>query len=232
MSAPEDTAQCGVGKLSARALSTADITFMVIAVAAPMAIVVATVPLAFAFGNGVGVAGTFVLAAIAMAMFAIGYVRLIPNITNAGAFYAILSASISPVIGLAAAYVALTGYVVLGCSTLAALSYFAGDLWLRLTGSSIDWIIFALAILAVIGLLSYFRITLTASILAFALSAEVIIILALDLAILFQVDPRQTGFVPFMPSSIFLGRLGYFDRLCVQQLPRPRRYGDLPRRGA
>src|SRR5262245_32813998 len=94
------------GGLRGGVLGTADIVFMVMAAAAPMAVVVALLPMALAFGNGPGVPGTYVFAIGAMLLFAIGYVRIIPHVQNAGAFYAYIAASIGRVWGLAAAYVA------------------------------------------------------------------------------------------------------------------------------
>ena len=205
---PAVKAPRGGATLSKGALGTADITFMVIAVAAPMAIVVATMPLAFGFGNGAGVVGTFLLAAVAMALFAVGYVRLIPHVTNAGAFYAILASALNAEIGLAAAYTALFSYVALCCSTLAALTFFAADLVKRLTGYSIDWSIIGYLVILTLGLLSYFRITLTAKILAVALMAEVISILLLDCFVVGQVDVAPLAFEPFAPSTIFVPGLG------------------------
>lgn len=68
----ESVEQPGLGR---GLLGTADIVFMVMAAAAPMATVVALMPLAFAFGNGAGVPGTYLVAILAMLLFAVGYVR-------------------------------------------------------------------------------------------------------------------------------------------------------------
>ena len=98
-SGPADV-QPAKGVLAEGVLGSVDITFMVLAVAAPMAIVVATMPISFALGNGMGVAGTYALSGLAIALFAIGYVRLLPHIRNAGAFYAIIAQTFGRVAGL------------------------------------------------------------------------------------------------------------------------------------
>lgn len=61
---------------------------------APVAVVVTLTPMAFALGNGAGVPGTWLLAVATMMLFITGYVRLIPHVKNAGAFYAYISASV------------------------------------------------------------------------------------------------------------------------------------------
>ena len=62
--------------------------FFVLAGVAPMGVVVALTVLAIALGNGAGVPGTYLVAGIVLALFAIGYVRMSRRVTNAGAFYA------------------------------------------------------------------------------------------------------------------------------------------------
>jgi hypothetical protein len=100
-------------RLGRGVLNTSELVFMVMAAAAPMAVVVALMPMAFAFGNGEGVPGTYVGAMIAMLLFAVGYVQIIPHVRNAGAFYAYISASFGRTCGLAAAYVAAISYFAL-----------------------------------------------------------------------------------------------------------------------
>ena len=108
-------------RLSSGVLGTSDIVFMVMAAAAPMGVVVMLMPMAFALGNGGGVPGTYLGAIVAMLLFAVGYVRIIPFVQNAGAFYAYISASVGRTLGLAAAYVAAFSYFALSASTLAAM---------------------------------------------------------------------------------------------------------------
>jgi len=194
-------------RLSEGVLGSVDITFMVLAVAAPMAIVVATMPIAFALGNGTGVAGTYVLSGLAITLFAIGYVRLLPFIRNAGAFYAIISQTFGQVAGLAGSYVALVSYVALCCATLGALSYFLTSLLHSLGLNFAHWGVSALLVVAILGLLSYFRIDFTAKLLAVALGAEVIAILALDIAIL-ATDGAGSPAEIFSPSVVLGPGLG------------------------
>lgn len=192
--------------LSGGVLGTADVTFMVLAVAAPMAVVVATMPLAFALGNGAGAAGTYLLAGIAMGLFALGYVRLLPHVRNAGAFYAIISIAFGRIAGLVSAYIALVSYVSLCAATLGALAYFGSDLAVR-AGTSFHWGFLALGVIAVLALLSYYRIDFTAKILSVALACEVLAILILDGAILMS-SRSGNAMAAFDPSVIFAPGLG------------------------
>jgi len=159
---------------------------MVMAASAPLAVVVALLPLAFAFGNGAGVPGTWLLATAAMLLFAIGYVRIIPYVKNAGAFYAYISASVGKTIGLAAAYVACLSYFALACSTLSALAFFCADFVQRVTGAQTPWELWAAGGIALLIFLANHRITLAATVLAFALVAEILVVLTLCVAVVVQ----------------------------------------------
>lgn len=194
-------------KLTRGVLGVVDITFMVLAVAAPMAIVVAMMPIAFALGNGPGVAGAYALSGIAITLFAIGYVRLVPHIKNAGAFYAIIASAFGKVVGLGCAYIALASYLGLCSATVGALSFFTTEFFASIGLEGIHWGIIALVYIGLLGVLSYFRIDFTARILTIALGAEVIAIVCLDVAILFNEGLISPSLV-FSPSVVFAPGLG------------------------
>ncbi|MEO8104355.1 MAG: APC family permease, partial [Betaproteobacteria bacterium] len=155
-------------RLSAKALGTADIVFMVIAAAAPMAVMVSMAPMAFALGNGGGVTMSWLCSLGAMLLFAVGYVRIIPFVRNAGAFYAYITASIGRNCGLGAAYVAALSYFALATSTLGALAFFSEQLFEQLTGHRLHWAVWGALEVSVIAWLSFRRIKLAASVLGVA----------------------------------------------------------------
>jgi amino acid transporter len=206
VAAPEPASPSG--KLSAGVLGTSDIVFMVMAAAAPMGVVVTLLPMAFAFGNGGGVPGTYLGAIAAMLLFAVGYVRIIPFVQNAGAFYAYIAASVGRTCGLSAAYIAAFSYFALSASTLAAMAFFCELLFQRLTGLTLHWSVWAFAGLALAAWLSYHRITLAARVLGFALAAEVALILLLDLAIVAHVGWKGMDLRDFTPDRILAPGLG------------------------
>lgn len=196
------------GRLSRGVLGTADVVFMVMAAAAPMSVVVALMPLAFAFGNGEGIPGTYLNAIGAMLLFAVGYVRIIPYVSNAGAFYAYIGASIGRTAGLAAAYVAAVCYFALSASTLSAFAFFCEQFVRTTLGLHAKWYLWAYLSIVLIAFLAYHRITLAAKALAFALGAEVLLILILDFAILAHVGPGGMHLRSFSPGVVYAPGLG------------------------
>lgn len=207
-SADEPASAAVDGRLSSGVLGTADIVFMVMAAAAPMGVVVMLMPMAFAFGNGGGVPGTYLAAICAMLLFAVGYVRIIPFVQNAGAFYAYIAASVGRTCGLAAAYVAAFSYFALSASTLAALAHFCELFFNRLTGLELHWSLWACGALALVSCLSYHRITLAAKVLGVALAAEVALILLLDFTILAHVGWQAFDLRDFTPDRVIAPGLG------------------------
>ena len=195
-------------RLGRGVLNTSELVFMVMAAAAPMAVVVALMPMAFAFGNGEGVPGTYVGAMIAMLLFAVGYVQIIPHVRNAGAFYAYISASFGRTCGLAAAYVAAISYFALCCSTLGALAFFSAELCKRISGLDIRWEIWAALSIAAVSNLAYRRITLAAKVLSIALGAEILLLGILDVAIVHYRGLGEFTAQPFRPSAVFAPGFG------------------------
>lgn len=195
-------------RLSTGMLGTADIVFTVMAVSAPLAVVVALMPLALALGNGAGVPGTWLLAMMAMVLFGLGYVRIIPYVRNAGAFYAYIAASIGKRFGLAAAYIAALCYFALSVSTLAAFAFYSSDILQLTTGVSVPWPFWGEGCAILVGFLAYHRITFAAKVLGFALVAEVLIMLVLVAAIAFHQGPAAYQLTDFAPAKVFAPGLG------------------------
>jgi amino acid transporter len=196
------------GRLQHGVLGTADIVFMVMAAAAPLGVVVTLVPIAFAFGNGGGLPGTFLCAVVAMLLFAVGYVRIMPFVRNAGAFYAYVSASVGRECGLAAAYVATLSYIALSCSTLTSLAFFTAQFVADMTGLKTHWVLWALLGLIALAVLSYRHITLAAKVLGVALTAEVALILLLDGAIIHHAGASRVTLQSFAPHMMFAPGFG------------------------
>ena len=63
------------------------LVFLLIAAAAPLAAMIGTLPIALARGNGAGTPVAFLLAAIALLCFSVGYAAMSRRMVNMGAFY-------------------------------------------------------------------------------------------------------------------------------------------------
>lgn len=189
-------------------LGTGDIIFMILACAAPMGVLAGIIPLALAFGNGVGTPGTQLGMCLVILLFAVGYVRMIPHVRNAGAFYAYIASSISKEAGIAAAYIAVAAYICSATSVLGAMCYFLSDFVQQTSGVVTRWEMWAALCIAVISWLGFRKITMAAKVLTIALLAEVAVIVLLDILILYDKGLPGINFTSFSPAAIFAPGLG------------------------
>lgn len=189
-------------------LGTGDIVFMILACAAPIGVIAGLIPLALAFGNGAGMPGTQLIVCLVMLLFAVGYVRMIPHVRNAGAFYAYIAVSLNKEAGLAAAYTALLAYICAATSVLGAMCFFASDFVSHVFGFDTRWEIWAVISIAVIAWLGYHKVTMAAKVLTVALLLEVGIIFIIDVLVLFDKGLAGLDFTSFTPAAIFAPGLG------------------------
>ena len=68
-------------------LGTVGIVFMVVAAAAPLTVIGGNMPLAMGLGNGAGAPVGFLIAALVLLVFSIGFVTMTPHVPEAGAFF-------------------------------------------------------------------------------------------------------------------------------------------------
>ena len=64
------------------------IVFMVVAAAAPLTVIAGNVPIAIGEGPGAGAPVGFIIAAIVLLLFSVGFVTMTPHVKEAGAFFA------------------------------------------------------------------------------------------------------------------------------------------------
>src|SRR5262245_62969426 len=103
--------------LARGSLGPAHIVFMIMAAVAPAGGAVAIIPLAIALGVGVGTPGMFVVVGLVLVLFAVGFTRMVPFVRNAGAFFSYIANGLGRPPGLAAAFVAASAYLGIGCAT-------------------------------------------------------------------------------------------------------------------
>ncbi|MGB2710999.1 MAG: APC family permease, partial [Conexibacter sp.] len=184
------------------ALGVPNIVFLVLAGAAPMGAMVGALPLVVALGDGGGAPGAYLFAALALAAFAVGYAAMSRHVSNAGAFYAYIGQGLGRPAGVGAAYVAVIAYNAVVCGVLAALGAFAAPIFNDQFGIDLAWYVWSGIAFAIVALLAYRRIELSARVLGVALVIEVLILLVMDVGIL--LDGRASfSLTSFSPSTVF-----------------------------
>lgn len=87
-------------------LGTLAVAFFVISAAAPLTAMAGGAPVAMLLGNGTGVPGAYIITAIVLLIFAIGYTTMSRHHTSTGAFYSYIARGLRQHLGGAAAYLA------------------------------------------------------------------------------------------------------------------------------
>lgn len=135
---PTSSTAPGSTRLSGR-LGTGSIVFMVIAAAAPLTVIGGNVPIAVGSGNGAGAPVGFLLAALVLLVFAVGFVTMTPYVRDAGAFFSYASAGLGPRAGLAAAFIALVAYTAIQVGVYGFLGWALGNLVTFFGGPTLHW---------------------------------------------------------------------------------------------
>ncbi|MBU6244208.1 MAG: APC family permease [Actinomycetales bacterium] len=176
-------------KLKAGAVGLAGVLFMAVANAAPITAMTFNVPIAIGYGNGIGVSGGYLFAAIVLAIFTIGFIAMAKYITTAGAFYGFISQGLGQVWGMATGLLAAVAYIIFEGSLIGAFAYFGSEYVLKPMGLNVNWLILAIIACLVIALLTYYSVTLAAGILSVTLVCEVLLLLALGISVLLKGGP-------------------------------------------
>jgi amino acid transporter len=186
------------------------IVFFVVAAAAPLTVVVALFPVIIGSGNGIGIAGAFVVVALVLTIFAVGYVAMSKHITNAGAFYAFITRGLGRPLGLGSASLAIFAYNAIQLGVIGGFGYYAAEFVSRHTDTNVPWWVFSFIAMGASLFLGVRQIHAGARVLAVLLTLETAIILILNVGILVNspTPVSDYSFEPFAPSAVFAGAIG------------------------
>ncbi len=198
----------GDTQLKKGAIGTLPLVFMVIAAAAPLGAVAGNTPLVIGLGNGIAAPFDFLLIGVLLLVFSVGYTAVSRHITNAGAFYAYISAGEGKRFGAAAGYVATVSYSILTLYCSTASGYFAASTIQNTFGVDVPWWVCSLVLYALVYLLGYLGIEAGAKVLMVFLTCEILVLAALDVAILVHHGPGAFTLDCFSFDNLFSGAPG------------------------
>ena len=203
-----ETASVAEAKLTGR-LGPVAIAFMVVAAAAPLTVIGGNMPLAMGLGNGAGAPVGFVIASIVMLLFSIGFIAMTPYVPEAGAFFAYVTKGLGDRPGTGIAAVALIAYTAIQVGIYGYIGWAIDDTVQHYGGPSAPWWAYAFVVLAVVALLGYRHIDLSAKVLGVALALEIGVVLLLDLVVIGdKPGPSHLTLASFEPGTFLDGSLG------------------------
>lgn len=189
-------------------IGTVELVTTVLAFSAPILVVASFAPFVIIF-DGAGAPLAYVIGAVLLLLFAVGYTAMSRYLPNAGAFYAYITAGLGRRMGLGASLTAILGYVLMAVGTVAFFGIAAQSLVVDVfLGPDIPWQVYSVACLIGTGILGYFRIDLSAKVLLIAMLAEIGIVLIFDLAVISNGGPEGRSLAPFTWGEFSGGSVG------------------------
>lgn len=189
-------------------IGTVELVMTVLAFSAPIVVVASFAPFVIIY-DGAGAPLAYVVGAVLLLLFAVGYTAMSRYLPNAGAFYAYITAGLGRPMGLGASLMAMLGYILMAVGTVAFFGIATRGLVVDVFhGPQIAWQVYSLACLLGTGILGYFRIDLSAKVLLFAMSAEIAIVLLFDIAVFGKGGPQGISPEPFSWGAFSSGSVG------------------------
>ncbi|MDQ4504383.1 APC family permease [Sinomonas sp. ASV322] len=184
------------------AIGTRDIVFMLVSAAAPLTIVVGIAPLALAVG-GVGAPAIYVVAALGLGLFALGFMALTRHVLSYSGFYGYIVKTLGRVVGLGSGLTAWLSYNGLQIGLYGLLGIQANLCVKSFTGVELPWWLYAVAAVGAVWFLGWRGIDVGARVVAILLTLETAIVVIVAVAVLAQGGAHGIGFESFSPHVVF-----------------------------
>ncbi len=194
------------GRLT-RTLTTPKIVFIIIAADAPLAAMVFTVPLSFALGTGPSVPALFFFAGVTLLCFTVGYAAISREISHAGGFYTYIVRGLGRPPAVGGGLIAVIAYNTVSISLLGAFAYFTQTVAAS-HGLRLPWEAWAGIGLVLVGVFGYRHVEFSARALAVFMVCEILILTALDIAVLVRHGSHALPAASFKAHSVFAPGLG------------------------
>ena len=191
-------------QLKKNSLGVGAVTFLVVSAAAPLTGSGGGVPPSMLFGNGAGIAASFAIVTLILLAFSVGYVAMARHVKNAGAFYAFTAQGLGGRMGGAAALIAILAYNGMQIGLIGLFGAVAAGTFASF-GLDLPWWIWAYAAIALVAVMGYRQVDLSARVLMVLVLAEFAIVLALDAAILVSGGATGLSLAPFSWENLTSG---------------------------
>lgn len=162
--------------LAAGRLGASALVFFALAAAAPLTVVTAVVPSAYASADATVVPVAFLGLGLILLLFSVGYAAMARRAPHAGALYSFIARGLGRPVGVGGAWLALLSYNAIQIGLYGAAGVAAApllDLWF---GVSADWWMVATGCWVVVALCGLLRVDITGGLLAVVVLAEAAVI--------------------------------------------------------
>lgn len=197
---PRATSESQHGRLDSAALGLPSVLFCIVTGAAPMTAMLFNVPVAV-MGGGYAAPAAFLLATVALTVFSVGYIAMSRRVTSTGGFYTFISRGLGRITGVGSGVLIALCYIIFSAAVIGVMGYFAATSVEEWTGVSVPVAVYMFGGLAVMSLLAWFHIELTAKVLGVLLVSEVLVLLVLGVGVLIDGGAHGLSAAPSTPAS-------------------------------
>jgi amino acid transporter len=184
-------------------LRTFGLVLTLLAASSPLTSMGGGAPVTWATTSVVGQPAIYILLALILGLFSVGYAEMSRHVHNAGGFYAYIARGLGGTAGTSASIVALVAYNVMQTGIYGLFgATVSGFLTAHTPLKDVKWWIPALICVAVIALLGILKIDLNAKVLGVMLGVECLIIGVMDVAFVSKPGPQGVSIDAFLPSSV------------------------------
>ena len=168
--------------LRQNAIGVWGVAFFLLAGVASLMVIGGLVPTSFAVTGLTAVPIYFLVVAVVLAVFLVGYLAMARLVPNAGAFYALVRQGLGRPAGVAAALVALVAYNALQIAVYGIFGFTTANFLHDKVGLGFPWWGYSLVAWAVVAVLGLLNVKLSAGILGVLSIAEFLVIVALSVS--------------------------------------------------
>jgi amino acid transporter len=190
-----------------RRLGVPAIAFLIVAASAPLTVLAGGVTTTYSVTHVGGVPFGYIVLAVALALFAVGYAAMSRFITNAGAFYAYVARGIGRPVGVGAAFVAFVSYNAMQIGVYGIFGFQVSSFIQEKTGAHVPWWVTVIVGIAVVAIFGVNRIDLSAKVLGVLVSIEFVLVLIFDIAS-FANPAHGVSAAPLSPTELFVPAVG------------------------
>ncbi|MDN7796419.1 APC family permease [Burkholderia vietnamiensis] len=185
------------------------IVFFVLATNGPLTSLIGCVPYGVAYGNGIGISGSYLCVGLIYLFFAVGFTAMSRHVSNAGALYAYVGQGLGRPAGVGAAFMAVASYFVITLACYALLGFYISYFIGSLTGVAVPWWACTLAAAAVVHVFAINNVQFNGAVLFLLMIIEIGLIVA------FNVKVAATGggvehfsLAPLHPANVLTSKFG------------------------
>ncbi len=195
-----------IQKLRHRAIGLGGVLFISFAAMSPLTGQLGNVPIAVGLGNGIGAPAGFWIGIVMLALFSVGYVKMMRSVPSSGGFYSFISHGLGRPMGMAAGWSSIFAYAFVVGSLMGAFGYFGNITIQQFFHVGVPWPYLAFGALVVIVLLGHFDIRLSSKVLGVALILEILVLTIMIVAVFARGGgPTGIPLAPINPVNAFKG---------------------------